>query len=568
MKKILGAVLAILIILTIVYGIMRNTKVSVENNADVEEIAMNFEGNLVEKLNGEDIVVTVGGNAMSGFNFDFYVSDRMKLMVETDFLRRLLSCNVTQYDSGIVLIMKGENSIVLEVGSNKAKINDNIKIDMLTKVEKDEKTGKVFIPLDDIGEYINYKVNYHIEAKWIDMVMIDPNAPLLPAAYDMREYGRSSAVRDQSGSGTCWAFASLGAFESTLLPEENLQFSPDHMAMCNSFSADSDIGGEALMSIAYLSAWQGPVYEADDPYGDGVTNPKLVAVKHLEEAIVIKDRDLETIKSAVFRYGGAETSLYSQLGYVDSESIYYSNENNAYYYNGHENANHDVVIVGWDDNFPKEKFSITPEGDGAFICKNSWGSSFGDKGYFYVSYYDTKICEAAVVYSKIGTADNYDKIYQSDLLGWVGQIGFGSPEAYLANVYTAGVAENLAAVSFYATGNDTEFEVYVVRNFENAESLKNREYQVAGSMKYPGYYTVDLPKEIELKDNEKFAVVVKIKTPNEKHPVAVEYHLDANTANFDIKDGEGYISMYGELWQSVEEKEKCNLCLKAFTNRR
>lgn len=61
---------------------------------------------------------------------------------------------------------------------------------------------------------------------------------------------------------------------------------------------------------------------------------------------------------------------------------------------------HDVVVVGWDDNFPKENFTIQPEGDGAFICKNSWGEEFGDDGYFYVSYYDTKICRKSVVYTQ------------------------------------------------------------------------------------------------------------------------------------------------------------------------
>jgi C1A family cysteine protease len=391
---------------------------------------------------------------------------------------------------------------------------------------------------------------------------------MLPAAYDMRDYGRVSAVRDQERYGTCWAFASLGAFESTLLPMEQYQFSTDHMTMQNSYNLDTDQGGEAAMSIAYLAAWQGPVYESDDPYGDGVSTANLTAVKHLEEAIVIKDRDLETIKSAVFRYGGAETSLYSQLAYVDSVSVYYSEENYSYYYDGDEEPNHDVVIVGWDDNYSKSNFTIEPPGDGAFICKNSWGEEFGDGGYFYVSYYDTNLCNSAIIYSRIGDADDYDNIYQSDLLGWVGQIGFGNEEAYLANVYTAGEGENLAAVSFYATAPDTEFEVYVVRNFEDDTSLKNREYITGGSMSYAGYYTVDFPEEIELDDNETFAVVVKIKTPGETHPVAIEYNLDENTSSFDISDGQGYISLYGEVWQNVEEKENCNVCLKAFTRNR
>ena len=33
-----------------------------------------------------------------------------------------------------------------------------------------------------------------------------------------------------------------------------------------------------------------------------------------------------------------------------------------------------------------------------------------------------------------------------------------------------------------------------------------------------------------------------------------------------MEDGEGYISLYGEVWHSAEETQNCNVCLKAFTN--
>ena len=38
------------------------------------------------------------------------------------------------------------------------------------------------------------------------------------------------------------------------------------------------------MSMAYLLSWKGPVLEADDPYGDGVSPAGLKAVKHVQES--------------------------------------------------------------------------------------------------------------------------------------------------------------------------------------------------------------------------------------------------------------------------------------------
>lgn len=78
-----------------------------------------------------------------------------------------------------------------------------------------------------------------------------------------------------------------------------------------------------------------------------------------------------------------------------------------------------MVIVGWDDNYPKENFKIQPKKkNGAFICKNSFGTDFGEEGYFYIAYEDVYVGTQTMVYSGIEDNDNYDKIYQSDWLGW------------------------------------------------------------------------------------------------------------------------------------------------------
>lgn len=79
---------------------------------------------------------------------------------------------------------------------------------------------------------------------------------------------------------------------------------------------------------------------------------------------------------------------------------------------------------------------------------NSWGTGFGDGGYFWVSYYDSNVGIYNAAYTKIENTDNYDRIYQSDKCGWVGQLGYGNEEAYFANLYTANGDEVLEAVGF------------------------------------------------------------------------------------------------------------------------
>lgn len=390
----------------------------------------------------------------------------------------------------------------------------------------------------------------------------------LPARFDVRETGRMPTVRSQGALGTCWAITASSAMEAYFLPQERLVFSPDHLSLRNSFSKDQNDGGAYTMVMAYLAAWQGPVLEEDDPYGDSYSPEGLTAVKHVQEMQIFKNKDYDAIKRAVYQYGAVQSAIYMDLDNAFSSSVYYNQLEYSYFYDGDQIPNHDVLIIGWDDNYDASHFNRNTTETGAFICQNSWGEKFGDGGVFYVSYADLNIGNQAIVYTRIEDNDNYDHIYQTDLCGWVGQLGYGDESCFAANVYEAAGAENLEAAGFYATGQNTEYEIFVVENFQDESSFYMRRTLQKGTLEESGYYTVKLDEPVELGSGQRYAVGVEIHTPGAQYPVATEYVAGEATETVDISDGEGYISHNGVVWIRTEEKHQANVCLKAYTGNR
>ena len=494
-----------------------------------------------------------------------YMENNLDIMIPTYIFRNSFKCAFnTVSDDGIEL-QKGNT--VVSIDSYDTFIDVNGKKVFLENAMKKYDDG-YYINAHVLEEGFGYTYKWDSVENTLNLVDTKKDESILPSRYSYYDVGRLGKIKDQGIYGTCWAFASLTAVETSLMPEEKYDFSEDNMVWNSGYFGAQYDGGDYTRAISYLASWRGPVLEEDDVYGDGINNSDAGVVKHVQEAQIIESKNLEAIKKAVFLYGGVESSLYTSMSYAGERSMYYNDKNYSYCYIGTKKPNHDVVIIGWDDNYSKDNFSVSLEGNGAFICVNSWGDSFGDDGLFYVSYYDSNIGIHNVVYTRVEDNDNYDNIYQSDLCGWVGQLGYECDTAYFSNVYTAQSDEELKAVGFYATGKDTSYEIYYVDNFEGTESFCNKVYLQSGKFTNEGYYTVDLTKAVNMAEGKKYAIIVKITTPGAVHPIAIEYKAGRSTKNVVIDDGEGYISLIGKSWEHVEESKECNICLKMYTNNR
>lgn len=397
----------------------------------------------------------------------------------------------------------------------------------------------------------------------------------LPKRYDYRLTDRAPQVKDQKEINNCWAFAGASALESVLLPDDRTQFSADHMTYHNTYSIAPEEGGAYVMAVSYLTGWLGPVLEAEDPSGDGVSPENLAAARQVLEVRMPDYKDYAAIKQTILLYGGVESSLYLDFTEMNESSVSYNPSESSYCYEGETEPNHDILIIGWDDNFSAERFQSPPQGNGAFICLNSWGTEFGEDGVFYVSYYDSNIGGSNTAYIRMEEAGYFDGLYQSDLCGWTGQLGYASEEGWFANVFTAERQERLAGVGFYTTGMESTYEIYLVPEFDDALSLKDRVLITNGYQQYAGYHTVEfadcgseqIQEMLRLQEGQQFAVIVHLITKDAGYPIAVEYARETDShAAVNLQDGESYISDKGVLWSQAETECRSNVCLKAYVN--
>lgn len=390
-------------------------------------------------------------------------------------------------------------------------------------------------------------------------------AAALPVSYDLRTTGKLTPVKDQGACGSCWAFATMGSLESMLRPSETWDFSENNLKNTAGFDYDHCFGGNSFMSLAYLTRWDGPVTESDDPYtpSSPISPGGLLTRKHLQEAVVMPARtgptDNDVIKQAVMEHGAVMTNMYWT-------NASYSG-NNAYYYSGTADMNHLVTIVGWDDQYSRANFATTPPGDGAFIIRNSWGEGWGDGGYFYLSYHDTNCGKWNVVFNGAEVPESYSHVYQYDPLGWVVSYGYGGDTAWFANIFPATANESIHAVSFYTPSPASTYEIQVYTNVAAGPTSGTLANTTSGVIPMAGYHTLSLAYPVPVAAGEEFSVVVKLTSPGYNWPIAVEIPYSGYSSGATAGPGQSYVSPDGASWSDFAVAEdNGNVCLKAFAD--
>jgi C1A family cysteine protease len=411
-------------------------------------------------------------------------------------------------------------------------------------------------------------------------------ATALPASFSWRDENPNmlTAVRDQSPYQTCWAHASLASLTSSLVKNgvtsSSVPLSPRQLAYAvfntdtfnNSNYTPLESFGSYMIAATAMSKWFGPVTEANAPYSQDLSaNLKSMPASyyeasdyHLEDMYIFpapydsagnfKRDNVDTVKAALMTYGLLGISYYSSGSYNPPNYAYYTSVSRA--------TDHAVTIVGWDDSVSKSLFAAQPPGDGAWLIQNSYGTSWGNDGYFWLSYYDRTISNS--YYFSAGAKNNYDEIVYYDELGWTGtSIIYQGRNLYAANIFKTdnGEGKELMGAAFYTNAPGLTYEISAYADPTPGNPSSGAKIDIAvgsattitGAAAFAGYHTVDFSNTFTFSDEDTYSVIVKFTDPSgqDMSSIPVEHRLYRGS-HLTLLEGQSFIGNTGTSWEDVK----------------
>jgi C1A family cysteine protease len=354
------------------------------------------------------------------------------------------------------------------------------------------------------------------------------------STFDWVALGQMTPVKNQGTTNTCWAFAGCGLFESRSIIQESPSITPDmsEQDLGNYYANGYVNGGNGLMDAAYWARY-GTVDESVEPWTGslGTWDSTNTKVKRLNSFAFLGNlaatssgdtSSVTTIKQAL-THGPVYTSMCTTV--CDSWNAAWGTKVIPYtvYVSNPVSANdHAVVIVGWDDTKTQEGTTTT----GAWKVRNSWGTSWGVSGYFWVGYgaaglgYGTGYIPSGTG-GTIGTLPALgDEAYED----WTDQIvvtgndngyggsgygyGSGTTNVYAVNKMTVpsdlpSGTNQMLAVDLPVLYENTSYEIRFYRSFTTGSggSLQAGASQT-GSFTHAGYWSVDLTTPFDVTAGE------------------------------------------------------------------
>ena|GEM_PF-6641181 len=395
-------------------------------------------------------------------------------------------------------------------------------------------------------------------AQAVTSAAVRTNASVSAVSYDPRTYNLTTPVKDQDRNGVCWAFAAIGAAETYIKVNlgRTLTFSEEHLRFLYSasnpdsvFRRHADGGGNFEIAASYFMNRDGVVLESDVPYR-GQTG-QLYPIGLIDEAetryfisgTIEIAPDIQSMKTAVSRYGSVSVTLWAGDGVnPNSMTEYYNSATAAQYYSGSDEPNHAVLIVGWDDNFSRDNFlsSVSrPVSNGAWLAKNSWGSDWGDDGYFWVSYEDNSLLNPSGSNWAVSGVENANDDKKS--LSYAESTPWGSiiidNRALMANVFTINSADAqnylLTDVTFFAATEGPShagytYGIYVVpfsgsaSSIPNISQLSSHTPKAEGSIVAQGWYTIALDEPLSFTEGQ-YAVIIDLRASGSRVDLSYEW---------------------------------------------
>ncbi len=203
---------------------------------------------------------------------------------------------------------------------------------------------------------------------------------------DWRKYGKVTPVKNQMACGSCWAFATLGAYEGNYLIRNNTSINASEQCLVNCSGAGSCSGGwwafQYLINTGCASEADYAYTANDKPCITGLSLPyKAVAWGYVTNGSSVPT--VQQLKQALCQYGPLAVA-------VHVSGAFQAYTNGVFNENSTGNVNHGVTLIGWDDT------------KNAWIIKNSWGPNWGEtcgygteRGYMWIAYNSNKIGFAA-----------------------------------------------------------------------------------------------------------------------------------------------------------------------------